>query len=64
MLIHGLPVFAVAVSVKAVVVEQGKAAKVIVYKKKRRKQYQRERGHRQSITVLKITDIQLASQQQ
>lgn len=51
-------------SVKAVVVEQGKAAKVIVYKKKRRKQYQRERGHRQSITVLKITDIQLASPQQ
>jgi large subunit ribosomal protein L21 len=45
--------------VTATVVEQAKTAKVIVYKKKRRKQYQRERGHRQQVTVLKITDIQL-----
>lgn len=46
-------------AVTAVVIEQGKTAKVTVYKKKRRKQYQRERGHRQQVTVLKITDIML-----
>jgi large subunit ribosomal protein L21 len=30
---------------------------VIVFKKKRRKNYRRKRGHRQELTVLKIEEI-------
>lgn len=44
-------------SVKATVLEQRKADKVIVFKKRRRKNYRRKNGHRQFVTVLKITDI-------
>ena len=33
------------------------ASKVIVFKKKRRHNYRRKNGHRQSITLVKITDI-------
>ena len=39
------------------VVEQGKGAKIIVFKKKRRKGYRRKNGHRQWFTQLKITEI-------
>ena len=39
------------------VVEQGKGAKIIVFKKKRRKGYRRKNGHRQQFTQLKITEI-------
>ena len=39
------------------VVEQGKGAKMIVFKKKRRKGYRRKNGHRQRFTQLKITEI-------
>jgi large subunit ribosomal protein L21 len=39
------------------VVKQGKGAKIIVFKKKRRKNYRRKNGHRQFITQLKITEI-------
>ncbi len=45
--------------VKATVVEQGRAPKVLVFKKKRRKQYRRTRGHRQSFTAVRIDDIEL-----
>ena len=44
-------------SVKASVVENGLGKKVIVFKKKRRKQYKRTRGHRQNYTALKIEKI-------
>ena len=44
-------------SVKATVVDQKKTDKVIVFKKKRRQNYRRKNGHRQNLTVLKITDI-------
>jgi len=44
-------------SVKAEVVDQIKDDKVIVFKKKRRQNYRRKNGHRQNLTVLKITDI-------
>ena len=44
-------------SVKAIVVKQAKDAKVIVFKKKRRQNYRRKNGHRQNITIVKITDI-------
>ena len=46
--------------VTAEVLEQGKGPKVIVFKKKRRKNYQRKRGHRQFQTVLRIRDIAVA----
>ena len=39
------------------VIEQGKGAKIIVFKKKRRKNYRRKNGHRQLFTQLKITEI-------
>lgn len=39
------------------VLEQGRAKKVIVFKKKRRKNYRRTQGHRQSYTRLKIAEI-------
>jgi len=43
--------------VTATVLEQGKGDKVLVFKKKRRKNYRRKRGHRQEQTVLRIADI-------
>lgn len=44
-------------SVVATVVEQKRDDKVLVFKKKRRQNYRRTRGHRQFITVLKIKEI-------
>ena len=49
--------FVTGASVKALVVKQAKDAKVIVFKKKRRQNYRRKNGHRQNITIVKITDI-------
>ena len=43
--------------VTAKIVEQGKAKKVLVYKKKRRKGYEVKRGHRQLYTALRIEGI-------
>ena len=43
--------------VVAEIVEQKRDDKVLVFKKKRRQNYRRTRGHRQYLTVLKITDI-------
>ena len=40
------------------ILAQGKAKKVLVFKKKRRKGYSRQHGHRQQQTTLKITGIQ------
>jgi large subunit ribosomal protein L21 len=47
-------------SVAAEVVEQVKADKVIIFKKNRRHNYRRKRGHRQKLTALKITGINAA----
>ncbi|HUK56376.1 MAG TPA: 50S ribosomal protein L21 [Nitrospiria bacterium] len=55
----GTPVVPGAV-VKAEVVAQGRQAKVVVFKKMRRKNYRRTKGHRQIFTRLKITEIQSA----
>lgn len=41
-------------SVKATVVGHGLGDKVIVFKKKRRKQYKRKQGHRQGFTEIQI----------
>ena len=43
--------------VKAVVLERFKDQKVIVFKKKRRKQYKKKTGHRQQLTRIKIEEI-------
>lgn len=39
------------------VIKHFKNDKVIVFKKKRRQNYRRKRGHRQHLTLIKITDI-------
>src|SRR5579871_5760463 len=39
------------------VVEQRRGAKIIIFKKKQRNTYRRKKGHRQTETVIKITDI-------
>jgi large subunit ribosomal protein L21 len=43
--------------VAATVLDQTRSDKIIVFKKKRRKDYKRKKGHRQDLTVLRITDI-------
>ena len=40
------------------IVDQARADKIMVFKKKRRKGYSKKQGHRQSYTALKIEDIQ------
>ena len=52
----GTPLVAGA-SVSAILVEQSRADKIIVFKKKRRHNYRRKNGHRQHQTVLRITEI-------
>lgn len=49
--------FLAGAKVSAEVVEQTRGDKIIVFKKKRRKNYRRKKGHRQDLTVLKITAI-------
>jgi len=44
-------------SVSAEILEQGKGEKVIAFKKRRRKDSRKKRGHRQCFTKVKITDI-------
>lgn len=53
----GTPTLAGA-QVTGEILRQGKAKKVRVFKKKRRKSYSRQRGHRQEQTTLKITAIE------
>ncbi len=48
-------------SVRAKIVQQPRGTKVIVFKKKRRKNYRRKRGHRQELTVLKVEEISAGS---
>jgi large subunit ribosomal protein L21 len=55
----GAPLVAGA-SVTAIVLEQARAGKIIVFKKKRRKDYRRKAGHRQDRTILRINDIHAA----
>jgi large subunit ribosomal protein L21 len=52
----GAPTVAGA-SVKGEVVEQGRKPKVIAFKKRRRKNSRRKRGHRQEFTLVRITEI-------
>lgn len=43
--------------VKATVVEHGRGKKVIVFKKKKRKQYKKIHGHRQDFTAVRIDSV-------
>ena len=43
--------------VRGTILEQGRLRKILVYKKKRRKNYRRRRGHRQSVTTVRVTEI-------
>jgi large subunit ribosomal protein L21 len=52
----GLPTVAGA-TVAAEVIEQGRGPKVIAFKKRRRKNSRRKRGHRQEFTLVRITEI-------
>ena len=52
----GAPLVAGA-SVAATLLEQVKGDKVIVFKKRRRHNYRRKRGHRQLLTVVRIDEI-------
>ena len=49
--------FLSGVSVKAKVVASGRAKKVVIFKKKRRKGYTKKQGHRQDRTCLLIESI-------
>lgn len=52
----GAPLIAGA-SVAAEIVEQARGPKIVIFKKRRRQNYRRKKGHRQLLTVVKITDI-------
>jgi large subunit ribosomal protein L21 len=58
-LVVGAPVVARA-RVAAEVVAQTRGPKVIAFKKKRRKNHRKTRGHRQELTTIKITQIAAA----
>ena len=49
--------FVAGASVKGVVVRETRGPKLIVYKKKRRKQYQRTHGHRQHLVEIRVAGI-------
>ena len=44
-------------AVNCIILEQSRSAKILVFKKKRRKGYKRTKGHRQDHTVLRVLDI-------
>ncbi|MBU4484509.1 50S ribosomal protein L21 [bacterium] len=45
------------VKVEGEITKQGRSRKVLVYKKKRRKGYEKKRGHRQPYTEVKIDKV-------
>ena len=45
------------VKVEATVLENDRAKKILVFKKKRKKQYRRTKGHRQDFTAVRIDKI-------
>jgi large subunit ribosomal protein L21 len=44
--------------VTAEIIRQGRTRSITVFKKKRRKNYRRTRGHRQGFTQLRVTEIE------
>ena len=49
--------FLTGASVKATVLSQGRHDKVMIFKMRRRKHYQKHQGHRQNYTEIRIDDI-------
>jgi len=45
------------VAVQAKIVEHGRLAKIVIFKHKRRKDYRKKTGHRQSFTAVRIENI-------
>ncbi|MHB1925955.1 MAG: 50S ribosomal protein L21 [Leptospirillum sp.] len=45
------------VTVKARIIRQERDAKIIVFKKKKRKNYRRKQGHRQAVSRIQILEI-------
>ena len=43
--------------VSGVIVSQDREAKILVYKKKRRKNYRRRQGHRQNVTAVRVVAV-------
>lgn len=56
-IVVGKPVVEGASVTADVVVAEGRGPKIIVFKKKRRKRYQRKQGHRQPFTRIKIKEV-------
>jgi large subunit ribosomal protein L21 len=52
----GAPLVANA-KIEATILEQDRTKKILVFKKKRKKQYRRTRGHRQAYTAVRIDKI-------
>ena len=48
-------------TVAAKVLEHKRADKITVFKKKRRQNYRRKKGHKQHLTVIEITDVKVAA---
>ena len=48
-------------SVTVEILEHNREKKLLIYKKKRRKGYQRKNGHRQGYTLLKVNKLKMAS---
>ncbi len=54
---NGETVSLAAATVDATIISHGRGDKIIVFKKKRRKQYKRRQGHRQGYTEITIGNI-------
>lgn len=50
--------FVEGAKVSATVLENKRGRKVVIFKKKKRKGYERRRGHRQELSVIKIDSIE------
>jgi large subunit ribosomal protein L21 len=49
--------FVEGVAVKATIIGQGRSPKIVIFKHKRRKDYRKRQGHRQSYTAMRVEDI-------
>jgi large subunit ribosomal protein L21 len=58
-LVLGAPTVAGA-SVKATVIAQDRLEKIVIFKKRRRQNSRRKNGHRQHVTVLRVSEITAA----
>jgi len=45
------------VAVNAKIIEQGRGKKIVIFKHKRRKDYRKKQGHRQTFTALRVESI-------